>query len=199
MKAQLGQFEDSEHWTRQAAEAFRELADPTNEASVRLQLGDLYRLRGVPDAAIHEYEASRRIYEATASEHGRAVASSRIADIDEARGELDEAIEHQRLKLDLCRPLGFSDGIASAQFDLAQLELAKRQPEHVLECLQESFLINQKRGRPDGIAVVGQFLGSILHQRKHPEAKEVLQLALAAARKLNDPELVEAITGLLDK
>lgn len=193
-----GDLDRSVALARIAASAFKE-ADASRDRAIALgKIADVLYARGELDEALRiRREEELPVYEKLGDVRERAVTLGKIADVLDARGELDEAIDHQNRTLELCRRSGFADGIASAQLNLAGLELKAGKPEHILERLQESWSISLKLGRPDGIAFVGHFLGALLHQIQHPQAKEILQLALEAARKIGNQPLIDAINELL--
>ncbi|MBK9371656.1 MAG: tetratricopeptide repeat protein [Deltaproteobacteria bacterium] len=86
---------------REGAEAvLRELAtfdlDPRLNAERYSWVGRLADQRGEPAEALSAHQTAAAEFAALGDEHGRAVALSEIADLLEARGELDEALRIRR-------------------------------------------------------------------------------------------------------
>ena len=68
----------------------------------------------------------------------------------------------QRKRLEVNRQLGDLDGIAAADWALAQIDLAREDYQSAFPRLIESFQIFGRLQRPDGIAAVGGALGQLL-------------------------------------
>ena len=101
--------------------------------------------------------------------------------------------------LDVNRQLGDLDGIAAADWDLARIDLARENYQSALPRLVESFQINRRLQRPDGIATVGAPLGQLLMAAgQTDQARQVLEASLAAAAKLGWTDMVQRINQLLN-
>jgi tetratricopeptide (TPR) repeat protein len=113
------------------------------------------------------------------------------------RGDYDQAAELQRKRLEINKQLGDLDGIAAASWDLAQIDLARKDYEAALPRLMESFQIFGRLQRPDAIATAGNVLGQLLMAAgQTDEARRVLGDARAAAAKIGWTDRVQQITGL---
>jgi hypothetical protein len=112
-------------------------------------------------------------------------------------GDYDQAAELQRKRLEINKQLGDLDGIAAASWDLAQIDLARKDYEAALPRLMESFQIFGRLQRPDVSATAGNVLGQLLMAAgQTDEARGVLGDARAAAAKIGWADRVQQITGL---
>ncbi len=124
----------------------------------------------------------------------------KIADIAYERGELDQTAELQRRRLEASRQLGDIDEIAAADWGLAQIDLDREDYQSAFERMAEAFQILIQLQRPDGIAAVGGTLGELLLAAgEADQAREVLEVSLAAASKLGMTEMVQQINELLER
>jgi Tetratricopeptide repeat len=115
----------------------------------------------------------------------RALTMGKIADILASRDELDEARALQDECLQVYRRLGDTDGIASALWGLARLDLVEEKMEDAMPRISESYDILCRLGRADGIAVVGMRYGQLLAATDTPnEALAVLKRSVEIFRKL---------------
>ena len=104
----------------------------------------------------------------------------------------------QRKRLEANKQLGDLDGIAAASWDLARIDLARKDYQAALPRLIESFQIFGRLQRPDGIAAVGWTLGQLLLAAGQADpARQVLGDALAAAAKIGWTDMVQQIGELL--
>ncbi|MGC5031049.1 hypothetical protein [Micromonospora sp. DT229] len=114
------------------------------------------------------------------------------------RDEYDGAAELQRKRLEVHESHGDLDEIASATWGLARIDLVRQDYASALPRLVTSFNLLIHLRRPDGMAVVGHTLGQILViAGLSDEARPVLELSLAAARKVDMTDYVQAISHLL--
>lgn len=92
------------------------------------------------------------------------------------------------------------DGIASAKWGLAQVELAREDYNAAFPLLVDSFRLLQQLQRPDGIAVVGDILGQILLRDKRPDqAVTVLKISREAAGKLGNAKHTAHLEKLISQ
>ena len=106
-------------------------------------------------------------------------------------------MQHRRLEAN--KQLGDLDGIAGASWDLARIDLAREDYQSALPRLIESFQINGRLQRPDGIATVGMALGQLLMAAGHADlARQVLGDTLAAATKIGWTDQIQQINELLN-
>ena len=87
-------------------------------------------------------------------------------------------------RLETNRRLGDIDGIAAAQYELADLDLRQERPAEALERLAESWKLFSRIGRADGIAFVGQFYGPLLASTDPSRALEILRTSRDAFQLL---------------
>ncbi|MET7594812.1 tetratricopeptide repeat protein, partial [Streptomyces sp. NPDC005481] len=127
-----------------------------------------------------------------------AVTWSKIADILQQRGEVDEAFELQLKRLEVNEQLGDMDGIAAANWALAQIDLSRQDLDAAAPRLITSFQLLLQLQRPDGIAVVGKYLGQILLAAgERGRAREMFQTSRAAAAKAGFADAVDQLDELL--
>lgn len=104
----------------------------------------------------------------------------------------------QKEKLDVVRELGDLSEIALAQYDLAQLDLGEGDVEAAHPRLAESWKINSKIGRIDGIAHVGALWGQVLAAAgQTAEALEVLGTSEAAFRRIGWTQPADQVAGVI--
>src|ERR1019366_1833661 len=161
---------------------------------------DIAYQRGDYDEALRiRREVELPVYERLVDTRSAAVTWGQIADIAEQRGDYDEAAELQGKRLELCKKLGELDGIASTDWGLAQIDLAREDHQAAFPRLVESFQILGHRQRPDGIAVVGLALGELLLAAgQADQARQVLGDSLAAATKIGWTDAIQRISELLN-
>ena len=128
-----------------------------------------------------------------------AITWGNIADIAYRRGDYDDAAQLQGKRLEINEQLGDLDGIAAANWDLAQIDLAREDYQAAFPRLMESFQIFGRLQRPDGIAIVGTTLGQLLLAAGQAEqARQVLGDSLAAAAKIGWTGKAQQINELLN-
>ncbi|MEU1784146.1 tetratricopeptide repeat protein, partial [Streptomyces abikoensis] len=129
-----------------------------------------------------------------------AVTWGKIADVLQQRGDVDEAVELQLKRLEANERLGNIDGIAAANWDLAQIDLFHREDLHAaVPRLVTSFQHLLKLQRPDGIAIVGITLGEVmLAIGVHAHVRQVLQACQAAAAVIGDADIVSRAEELME-
>jgi hypothetical protein len=100
------------------------------------------------------------------------------------------------------RRLGDTDGIASALWGLARLDLVEEKMEDATPRISESYDILCRLGRADGIAVVGMRYGQLLAATDTPnEAFAVLKRSVEIFRKLGreaDAQKAEEVIARLE-
>ncbi|MCP3906266.1 MAG: ATP-binding protein, partial [Planctomycetes bacterium] len=241
---ELGSRQKSTGRFEEARRTFERLGDhmrdrPREVAITKGKIADILEARGELDEALRiRREEQLPVYERLGDVRSVAVTKGKIADVLEARGEPDEALRirreeqlpvyerlgdvrevaalKQRLafsclrlndtdafrrlqceRLEANRTLGDADGIASALWDLAQLDLQEKKYEDAAPRIQEAFPILVKLARPDGIAVVGpRFAQFAAAAGQIDVADQVLEISEQAAAKIEQPELLEQIRAL---
>src|SRR5262249_36529951 len=127
-----------------------------------------------------------------------AVLWGRIAHIAYRQGNLDEAVELQRKRLEVNRQLGDLDGIAAASWDLARIDLARQDYPAAFPRLAGGYQTFSRWRRPDGIAAAGSTLGQLLIAAGQPgQARQVLTASRDAASKISWTEMTQQISDLL--
>ncbi len=133
--------------------------------------------------------------------HSRAVSMGQIADILQARGQLDEALRIlKEEELPVYERLGDVRSRAMTMGKIADILVRRGQLDEALRILKEEVLpacerLGDVRGLLVGRTTLGQILLVRTANNDRPEARQLLCLALADARRLRLPEAqqIEAI------
>jgi hypothetical protein len=121
------------------------------------------------------------VYERLGDVRSKAVTQGKIADILQARGELDEALALHEQRLPIAELLRDIDSIAHIKFSIASLRLQRGDHntggiQQIYKDLSEAFGISLKLGRPDFIGGIGQLLVQVLAMGgQRDEALKVLK------------------------
>ncbi len=92
-----------------------------------------------------------------------------IARIMVDKGEVDEALKLHQERLGVFDELGDISEKAHTLWGMAQIELKCESYQEAFEHLNESYTLNMKLGRLDGICFVGRDLGRLLCQAGQKE------------------------------
>jgi tetratricopeptide (TPR) repeat protein len=197
-----GDYDEALRIRREVAlPVFERLGDIRSAAVTWGKIADIAEVKGDYDEALRiRREVTLPAYERIGDIRSAAVTWGKIADIAEQRGDYDEAAELQRKRLEVCKQLGDLDVIANTDWGLARIDLARQNYQAALPRLVESFQINGRLQRPDGIAVVGLALGELLIAAGHADqARPVLSESLVAATKIGWTEAIQQISELLNR
>ncbi len=185
---------------------YTRLGDVHSIAVTQGKIADILASRGEQEEALRiQREEELPVYERLGDVRSIASAQGKIARILFDRGEVEEA---KRLNLECLatnRALGNAVGIASAQFDLARIELARLDLERhevydAIDRLTESWAIILKTGRAVGIAMIGDVLGQVLAATGDKEqAAGVLQRCLEAYRVLGRHDEAARVEAFIAK
>ena len=117
---------------------FERLGEAREAAVVWGKVGDIAYDRGEYDEALRIFrEVELPVYERLGDIRSAAVVWGKVADIAYHRGEYDEAAELQGKRLEIDKQLGDLDGIAATSWDLARIDLARRDYQAALPRLVE--------------------------------------------------------------
>ncbi|MFF4270439.1 CHAT domain-containing protein [Streptomyces sp. NPDC001536] len=179
--------------------AFERIGDTREAAIAWGKIADIFQRRGEVDEALRiRREVELPAYERIGDTRSVAITWGQIANIVEQRGKVDEALELQLKRLEVNEQLGDMDGIAAANWDLARIELSRRDLNAAVPRLVTSFQLLLKLQRPDGIAVVGATLGQLLLAAgEHGQARQIFQTSRAAAAKIDMSDVVDQLDELL--
>ncbi|WP_459873738.1 hypothetical protein, partial [Endothiovibrio diazotrophicus] len=86
----------------------------------------------------------------------------KIADILQARGQLDDALRINEERLPVFEHLGDPIGKAHVFYSMAQIELDRKQYPEATSHLAEAFQLVSQVGYLDGVVGVGLLLGQLL-------------------------------------
>ena len=195
----------------QEAKVISGLAEDTRDrraqADAAALLGDVLEAQGKlaeAQAAYGECLAiSRRLAGQDPSNAGwqrdLAVTLGDIARIRAAKGEVDAALQLQQERLAVNEKLEDMDGIAAASWDIAQLELRRRDFKAAFPPLARSYSILQQIGRLDGLCTVGMLFGQFLCAAgKREEGIKVLTRSRDGFLKLGRSQDAKQTQALLD-
>ena len=197
LRAQSGDVSGALKLHEERLRVFEQLGDVRLRA---VTLGYIARLRaqsGDVSGALKLNEEVLQIFEQLGDVHSRAAILGDIARL--RSGDVAEARRLQSERLEVNRKLGDLDGVAAALYDLAQLDLQEKKVQDAIPRLKEAWDLLYKINRADGIAFVGQLLGSLLAEANHPEARTVLQSSREAFQRLGMDSKVSEIDGMIQK
>ena len=179
---------------------FERLGDTRETTITWGNIADIAYRRGDLDEALRiRREVQLLAFERLGDTRSAAVTWGQIADIAFQRGELDEAAQLRDRQLQASKQVGDLDAVANADWALAQIDLDRENYRAALPRLIESFQINGRLQRPDGIAAVGVLLGQLLLAAGQAEdGRQVLEISLAAATKIGWTDTIQEINGLLN-
>ncbi|MEW2387064.1 CHAT domain-containing protein [Streptomyces venezuelae] len=165
------------------------------------KIADILERRGEVEKALRiRREIELPVYERIGDIRSAAITWGQIADVLSQRGEADEALELQLKRLEVNEQYGDMDGIAATNWDLAQIDLSRHDPDAALPRLGTSFQLLLQLQRPDGIAVVGATLGRLLLAAgERAQARKVFRTSRAAAVKIGMSDVVDELDELLDE
>jgi tetratricopeptide (TPR) repeat protein len=180
------------------------LGDVRSIAVTQGKIADILYQRGEFDEALRIHrEEQLPVFTRLGDVREIAVTQGRIAYILAQKGDLAGALELQIERLATNRALKSSEGIASALWDIAQIELEQEKPDEAVPRLVEAWQIFTQMGRADGIAIVGRALGQLVALAGDKDkGLEILRRSAAAYRKLGQEaearkvdELIARISG----
>lgn len=173
-----------------------------DHAGALLYLARRHQQLGAIEAARKAFAAAAAGFLDVGQEREWAIARSGVADILQARGELDEALSLHEQRLPIAQKMGDIDNLAHTRFSLARIRLQRGDHQsggiqQIYEDLAESFGINLKLGRPDGISVVGVLLAQVLTMGgQKDQALQILEHVESAYNKLGDAKGLAHISQL---
>jgi len=144
------------------------------------------------------------VYERLGDVRSRAVTMGQIADILQARGQLDEALDMHSERLAVAEAMGDIDSVAHIRFRCALIRLdrgglEKGEGEIIVHELAESFSIVQRTGRVDAIANVGRRFGQVLASLgRRKESTTVFDAAARAFETLHRTEDARQVRSFQD-
>lgn len=142
------------------------------------------------------------MYERLGDVRSKAVTQGRIADILEARGQLDEALALHEERLPVAERMGDIDSIAHIRYSTARLRLRLGQHQsgglqRIYDDLAEAFAISRRLGRPDAIGAIGQLLAQVLALAgEREQALAVLALADEAFTRIDAADGLAQVRAL---
>ncbi|MFF8534201.1 CHAT domain-containing protein [Streptomyces sp. NPDC015532] len=197
---QQGEVDEALRIRREVELPVYERIGDTREAAITWsQIADILQQQGEVDEALRiRREVTLPTFERIGEIRAAAVTWGQIADILQQQGEVDEALELQLKRLEVNEQLGDMDGIAAANWDLAQIDLIRQDLDAAVPRLVTSFQLFLQLQRPDGIAVVGSILGQLLLAAgERGQARQVFQTSRAAAAKIGFAGAVDQLDELL--
>ena len=133
--------------------ADRDEQDPVLVAAVHHKQGQRQFRTGDLDSAQRHYEQARELLTQVATDREVAILAGQIADILQARGELDEALRIRREdELPVYQRLGDIRSEAITKGQIADILQAVGDPEAAAQLQQERLQVNRGLGDADGVA-----------------------------------------------
>jgi hypothetical protein len=132
----------------------------------------------------------------------KAVTMGKIADILQARGQLEDALALHMERLLLLEQSGYIDEVAHVRFSLARIQLARggdlpKDVKAILDNLEAAFATSLESGRADAIANIGKLLARVLARDKQRQrALAVLDHAERAFQTLGAQSDIDEILAL---
>ena len=185
---------------------YERLGNVRERAVTMGQIADVLQARGELDEALRiRREEQLPVFERLGDVRERAVTMGYIADILQSRGELDEALRIRREEqLPVYERLGDVRSRAVTMGKIADILQARGELDEALRIRQEEQLPVYERLGEVRLLLVGRANLALLlltrnHDGDHEEARRLLCLALADARRLRIPEAqqIEAILAQL--
>ncbi len=196
----LGESTPQEHALEQAQACLAQRTSKSARfawASIGLRRSRRLATRGEVTSAISTLEEAHETFLSVDEPRDAAIAIGDVARLKAQSGDVAGARERQDERLTVNRGLGDIDGIAAALFNLAQLDLMEEKHVAALPRLLESFALNTRLGRADGIAIVGSVLGQLLAAAGRAEARSVLDQSREAFLRLEQAEPAREIEMIL--
>jgi len=159
--------------------------DSPDEATIRGNLGLVYRERGELDKAEEMLQMAIEIDEKLGREKGKASNYGNLGLIYQSRGELDKAEEMLQMALEIDEKLGREEGKASDYGNLGLIYQSKGELDKAKKILRMALEINHKLNRQGGTASNYGNLGVIYAiMGELDEAEKMLRSALDINLKL---------------
>lgn len=181
-------------------EARRSLANPSERALVLGQMAAIRAARGDVAGALADHEAEIQLYDELGDRHARAITLLTVARLGASAGDIDGAWTLLSETLPTFRELGDADGVANTLWALAKVEIALERYQEAFDHLSDSYRINQKLDRLDGLTFVGVDLGQLLHAAgETDEALAVLTRSRDGFVRLGLPDLAQKTQDVIDE
>ncbi|MGI5507179.1 tetratricopeptide repeat protein [Lentzea sp. CA-135723] len=179
---------------------YERLGDTRSIAITWSKIGDIAEVRGDLDEALRiRHDVELPAFERLGDTRSIAITWGLIANILFLHGDHEKATSLQLKRLEMNTRLGDLDGIAAANWDLAQIHLDQNDYVAAATRLIESYSTFLDLQRADGIAIVGQAWASLLARAGlTDQAQQVASASLQAATKIGATTVVEHLTDLLD-
>jgi hypothetical protein len=107
------------------------------------------------------------------------------------------ALKLQLERLEVDRQLGDVEGIAGAQYDLANLDVEENRFDEARARLSEAWQILLQIGRADAIAIVGSRYGQLLAATDRTQALTILRTSREAFQRLGWTQQLGELDALL--
>ena len=178
-------LKEKENWLAVLLEALQDdQLDTAGRAKILFDIGDLHNALGNYEAAEDSFQHALPLYQTLQDEKSIAVTMGKIADILQARGELDEALRIQREEvLPACEYLGEVRGKAVTMGKIADILEARGELDEALRIRQQEELpAYEQLGDVRSKAVTMGKIADILQARGElDEALRILQTGVLTA------------------
>lgn len=182
-----GEFETAAERFEASLTTFRDIGDPSGEASVRKRLGNVAYKQGDLQTAHRHYQASADRYRELGDTHGDGTVRHNLGLIAYDRGDLDAAATNFEKSLAVYRDRGDRYSEATALRNRGVVSRDRGDVETATEYLEESLAVAQEIGDRHSEAAALRALGVTAHRDGDSEtAREYLERALALFREIGD-------------
>jgi len=158
------------------------------DTGLLLEAAAIHEMLGEWDQAVQAAKTALACYDENDDRRGVANAQGKIADILQARGELDEALRiREEEELPVYERLGDVREKSVALFKIGTTDARKGDRDRALEQVRQAFDIAAACSFADGIGHVGLEYGRMLLERhRDQEAAQVLMAAVKAFERLGN-------------
>ena len=165
-------------------------------------LGEIARIlknKGQVEEALKLHQEMLKVFEELGDRRSRAVTLGDIARILKNKGQVEEALKLHQEVLIIFEELGDLVGKANTLWYMAGIELQRESFQTAFDYLSESYAINLKLGRLDGICMVGLDLGQLLCISGNTESGlEILERSRSGFLKLCQANLAQQTQQLME-
>jgi tetratricopeptide (TPR) repeat protein len=192
-------YDDWAHMLEVALTATRRSGDTRGQAAILYRQGMLHTDRQEMDQAKELFSQAAQLFERTADDHGRAVATAYLAMIDRFQRRPEQALRRYAAALDGIDAAGDRGGVAFVLRGLGQASMDLGEDATADQYLARSLAIYRELGSaPLGLAQALFWYGMLMLKRQRHEAAEPLFAeVLATARAFGDRHgQAQALRGL---
>ena len=182
----------------------------TARATLRGNLGIVYRYKGELNEALKHHKEALRIHREIGYKQGEAIQLGNLGIVYHVKGELDEALKHYEEGLSIHREIGFRQGEATQLGNMGIVYRAKGELDEALKHHKEALKINREIDYKEGEAnqlgnmgIVYRVKGELDEALKHHEESQRIHREIGyrqgEATQLGNIGIVYHVKGELDE